>query len=66
MVIVNATDILAPITSAIANNIGGVLIVFATIVGLAIVAALIDWATGANYTTWRSPSTGRSYKIRKY
>lgn len=60
----SAADVISKIGSSIADNIGGILAIFGLIVGMSIVAALIDWATGANYTTWRGPS-GQSYKIRK-
>lgn len=57
------TEALTPIISAVTNNIGGVLVIFAAIVGLAVVLALIDQVTGT--TSWRSPSTGRSYKVKR-
>jgi len=68
MQIINLTQaqtIITSIGNGISDNIVGVLIVAALIIGLAMVAMLIDWATGAWDEEWRSPTTGRSYKFRK-
>ena len=60
-----AQTIITAIQNGLSENIVGILIVAGLIIGLAMVAMLIDLATGAWDTEWRSPTTGRSYKIRK-
>lgn len=54
---------LSEITASISSNIGAVLIIFGFIVGISIVASLINEATGTGYGhgEWRGPS-GKNHK----